>query len=90
MSVLVNLPPVLQAIAGDVKSVSVSGSTVGECIKALAAKYPRLKPGLFTRQGKLPKGMNVFINGENVYPEPLSRPVRDGDTLHLSYLVLGG
>jgi MoaD family protein len=90
MSVSVNLPPVLQALAGDVKNVNISGSTVGECLKDLAARYPQLKTKLFTRQGKLPKGINIFINGENVYPETLAHPVHDGDTVHIFSPVLGG
>lgn len=90
MSVLVRLPPVFQALAGDVKSISASGSTIGECFKDLAARYPQLRSRLFTRRGKLPHGMNIFINGENAYPEPLARPVHDGDEVYISYLVLGG
>jgi molybdopterin converting factor small subunit len=90
MSVSISLPPVLQALAGDVKNVNVSGSTVGECFKDLAAKYPQLKSKLFTRRGSLPKGINIFINGENVYPEPLTRPVHEGDVVHIFSPVLGG
>jgi molybdopterin converting factor small subunit len=90
MSVSISLPPVLQALAGDVKNVDVNGSTVGECFKDLAARYPRLKARLLTRRGNPPKGMHIFVNGENVYPEPLARPVHDGDKVYISYLVLGG
>jgi molybdopterin converting factor small subunit len=90
MGVLVTLPPILQALAGGVKNVDVGGGTVAECLKELAARYPRLKTKLFTGRGKLPKGTNIFINGENAYPEPLARKVRDGDNVLISYLVLGG
>jgi molybdopterin converting factor small subunit len=90
MSVEINIPPVLQALAGDVKQIDVTGKTVGECLKELVKQYPRLKSRLFNRQGKLSNGINIFINGENAYPEPLSRIVHEGDKVHISYIVLGG
>ena len=90
MSVTVSLPPVLQALAGDVKSVTADGSTVCECLKDLAARYPRLKAKLIDTRGNLPKGTNIFVNGKNIYPGPLAYPLHDGDKVHISYLVLGG
>jgi MoaD family protein len=90
MSVSISLPPVLQALAGDIKNVDAGGSTVGECLKELAVKYPQLESRLFTRRGKLPKGMNIFVNGENIHPEPLAHPVHDGDKVNIFYPVQGG
>ncbi len=90
MSIEVNIPPFLQPLAGDAKLVNVSGRTTGECLKALVAQYPRLKPEIFNRKGNLLKGLSVFINGEVVYSKPLTRPVNDGDKLHITYIVMGG
>ena len=90
MSIQINLPPVLQALAGDVRVIDVAGSTVGECLEALVKQYPLLKSRLFNKRRQLPNGMNIFINGENAYPEPLTRRVREGDKIFISYIVLGG
>jgi len=90
MSIEINIPPVLQALAGDVRQINVTGSTVGECLEELVKQYPRLKPRLFNQRGKLPNGINIFINGENAYPETLARRVKEGDKVHISYIVLGG
>jgi molybdopterin converting factor small subunit len=90
VSVEINIPPVLQALAGDVRQINVTGSTVGECLEELVKQYPRLKPRLFNRRGKLPNGINIFVNGENTYPETLARRVKEGDKVHISYIVLGG
>ena len=90
MTVEINLPPVLQAIVNGINRVNVSGSTVGECIKEMIKRYPQLKPKLFTRRGKLRNGIQIFINREDAYPEPLSRPARDGDKIYLSHIVFGG
>lgn len=90
MAIEINIPPVLQALAGDVKQIETTGSTVGECLNALAKKYPQMKSRLLNKQGKLVNGINIFVNGENAYPEPLARPVRDGDNIHIAFIVLGG
>ena len=90
MTVEINIPPALQALVGGTGKIDVTGSTVGECLKGLVRQYPFLKEKLFTGNGRLPKGMNIFINGANAYPRPLTRPVGDGDKVHIAYTVLGG
>ena len=90
MSVEINLPPVLQALAGDVRQIDVTGSTVGECLQGLVQQYPRLKSRIFNKKNRLPNGINIFVNGENAYPEPLAKQVREGDKVYISYIVLGG
>ena len=89
MSVEVCIPTFLQHLAGDVKSVDVSGSTVGECLAALIKKYPQLKARLY-KQGKLLKSLDVFVNGESAHPGALARPVNDGDKIQIVYVVIGG
>ena len=90
MSIKVHLPPFFQQLAGGVKTVEVGGSTVAECLESLAGQYPQLKERLFDRQGKLVKGLNIFVNGESAFPGELVRPVKDGDTIHIASLVFGG
>lgn len=90
MSVEINIPPVLQALTDGVRQIDVGGSTVGECLQELAKQYPKLKEKLFTGNGRLPKGMNIFINRVSAYPKPLARPVHDGDKIHIAHIVLGG
>jgi molybdopterin converting factor small subunit len=90
MTVEVNLPPLLQTLAGGVKRIDVGGGTVGECLQAIAEKYPAVKARLFTEDGKLAKGLNVYINGENTRSDMLARQVKDGDKIHLAYLIFGG
>jgi molybdopterin converting factor small subunit len=90
MSIEINIPPVLQALVGGVRQIDVSGSTVGECLAELVKHYPDLKPRIFTRRGRLIKGVSIFVNGKNAYPEPKVRPVREGDKIHIANIVLGG
>ncbi len=90
MSVEINIPPSLQPFANDVRQIHVSGSTVAACLEELVKQYPQLKVKLFTRKGVLLKSINIFINREAANPAGLDRPVRDGDKIHISYLVMGG
>ncbi len=90
MSVEIFLPPMLQVMAGNVKQVTCTGNTVGNCLNDLIEKYPQIERKLFSRNGKLANGVNVFLNGVNVLPEALSTPALDGDKIHVSFLVLGG
>lgn len=90
MSVQINIPPSLQALIDGAVKVDVAGGTVGECLRDLVRIYPQLKEKIFTRNGRLPKGMNIFINGASAGPRPLAAPVCDGDKVHIAYIVLGG
>jgi len=90
MSVEINIPTFLQHLTSDVKVVDVKGRTVGECFADLIKKYPQLKARLYTKRGRLLKSLNVFVNGESVYPETLTKPVNDGDIIQIVYVVIGG
>ncbi len=90
MSVEINIPPAFQTLIDGVKQINVTGSTVGECLDALLKKHPELNPRAFNTRGMLPKGINIYVNGKAVYPDPLARSIRDGDKIHLAYIILGG
>jgi molybdopterin converting factor small subunit len=90
MGVAISIPPFMQHLAGGIKMVEVEGRTVGECLEALAARYPDLKPRLFSPKGGLPHGLNLFINGESAFPGELSKLVRDGDRIHIAHVMVGG
>jgi molybdopterin converting factor small subunit len=90
MSVEINIPPVLQALVGDIKQIDVTGRTVGECLEELVKQYPQLKSRLFKKKNELANGINIFVNGENAYPKPLAKPVGDGDKIYIAFIVLGG
>jgi molybdopterin converting factor small subunit len=90
MSVSVSIPPSLQTLIDGVVEVDVVGDTVGACLHELARLHPMLKNKIFTRNGRLQNGINIFINGQAVSSRPLSRPVRNGDKVQIAYIVLGG
>jgi molybdopterin converting factor small subunit len=90
MSVIINIPPFLEHLTESIKRIEVDGKSVGECLDALIERFPDVKPKLINKDGKLLKGLNVFINGESAYPEELAKPVKDGDRLNITYVMVGG
>lgn len=90
MSVAVHIPPSLQALAGDASEIAIAGDTVGACLRELVRLYPPLRVKLFTTKGQLLKGINIFVNRANIFPDALITPVSDGDIVHVAFTVLGG
>jgi molybdopterin converting factor small subunit len=90
MSVKINIHPVLYHFTDDQDVVEVDGSTVGQCLEQLVARFPQIRRGLFGKDGKLLNYVDIYVNGESAYPEELAKPVKDGDELHLILMLAGG
>jgi len=70
--------------------IDVTGNTVGQCLDDLIKQYPSVKPGLFENNGKLHSYIDIYVNGESAYLETLAKPVKNGDKLHIIFLIGGG
>ena len=90
MSIKIGIPSYLQSFTQNLETVEVNGSTVGECLGFLITKFPDMGKKLFDKNGKLLDYVGIYINGEDAYPEELSKPVQDGDELFILYIIGGG
>ena len=72
------------------RSANVSGGTVGECLDNIEGMFPGIKGRLVNREGKLKPYITILLNGENTYPEELSKPVSDGDEISIVFIIDGG
>ena len=90
MTVEVNIPQFLHHLSGDDKVARVEGKTVGECLAELVRLHPKLKESLFDSNGHLAALMNIYINQQASTPDDMDRPVKDGDTIHIAYTMVGG
>lgn len=70
--------------------VEVHGNTVGECLADLTEQFPRIKPELFDKNGKLLGGILISINLKSAYPEVLAKSVNNGDELYIVRAIPGG
>jgi sulfur-carrier protein len=90
MSVKINIHPFLSQHTNNQDVVEVNGSTVGQCLERLVARFPGLRPWLFEKDGKLNRLVEIYVNMESSYPEELAKPVKDGDELHIIVIISGG
>jgi len=56
----------------------------------LVSRFPELRKWLFEKDGKLNRLVEIYVNAESSYPEELSKPVKDGDELHILIIISGG
>jgi molybdopterin converting factor small subunit len=70
--------------------VEVEGKTVGECLKQLIARFPAMEKALFAKKDQLRNVVEIYVNHASAYPNELSKPVQDGDEIHLVVMLAGG
>ena len=70
--------------------VEVDGKNVGECLQAVADRYPGIRDQLFDANGNLSKLLEIYLNMESAYPDELKKPVQAGDEIHVTLLLAGG
>jgi molybdopterin synthase sulfur carrier subunit len=90
MSIQVNIHQALRHLTNNQAEVQVKGTTVGECLSDLVRQFPGVKPKIFGKNGKLLNYVDIFVNLESSYPEELAKPVKDGDSLHITLIISGG
>lgn len=90
MSVQINLHKIHRQYTDGKEVVDVEGKTVGECLNDLIIKYPLLEEALYAKNGTLNTIIEVYLNGTSAYPNALEKEVKDGDKIHLLYILAGG
>jgi molybdopterin synthase sulfur carrier subunit len=79
----VRIPPTLRAATGGEREITVVGTTVGEILDDLTARFPGL-------DGQL-QYANVYVDGEDIRTlDDLETPVREGATVILLPAMAGG
>lgn len=90
MSTKINIPAYLQPYVGGNEAVEVPGGTVAECLDHLVEQHPGMSTMLYTQEGRLFDYVSIYVNGEFAQADDLARPVRNGDELHILYIIGGG
>ncbi|MFH0769674.1 MAG: MoaD/ThiS family protein [Chloroflexota bacterium] len=90
MGVKVNISSILAQSTGNQTVVTVEGSTVAECLDDLIKQFPDLRKSLFDKDGKLHSFLDIYVNKQSAYPETLAKPVKEGDEIHIMFLIGGG
>jgi molybdopterin converting factor small subunit len=91
MPITVTLPSVLSKLASDQRTLSASGTTVGDAVRELATRYPQLAPRLSDAQGQPYPFVTFYLNDEDIrFAGGFGATVRDGDELTIVPAVAGG
>jgi len=90
MAVKVYIHKTHRQFTNGLEVVSVDGKTVGECLGHLIKQFPGMEKALFAKKDKLLNIVEVYVNHASAYPNELVKPVKDGDEIHLVYMLAGG
>jgi molybdopterin converting factor small subunit len=90
MGVTVNIPAYLRPYTENKEMVEVNGETIKECLDSLLKKYPSLKKMVFDEDGQLHHYVSIFAANEIVYFDQFDKPIKDGEMIHLLYIIGGG
>ena len=90
MSIELQISSVFARYANNQTIITVNGSTVGECLDDLFQQFPDLKKIFLDKDGKLLRAYDIYINGASAYPKEMTKPVKDGDKLHIIPVIYGG
>ena len=90
MAVTVKIPAQLRALTGNESEAQVEGSSVGEALDAVYARFEGLRDRI-TEDGELRRFVNVYVGGEDIrFGQGLDTPVSDGDEITILPAVAGG
>ena len=91
MSIKVHIHKTHRQFTDGSAMVEVSGNTVGEALKDLVGRYPGMEDQLFDKKKKKLSGIiEVYLNGQSAYPDELAKRVKDGDEIHITFMLAGG
>jgi len=91
MPVTIQLPKVLAELAGGVREIEATGSTLGEAVAEVAARFPNLGPRLRDDQGRPYEFVVYYLNDEDIRLNGgFAAPIEDGDEVIIVPAVAGG
>lgn len=91
MAIKVKIPTPLQSITGNQGEVDGEGTTVGEVLASLDAKYSGLKTRLYDEAGTLRRFINFYVNDEDIrFLDGESTPIKEGDEITIVPAIAGG
>ena len=86
----VRIPPTLRSEVGGAREVEATGSTLGELLADLAARFPALGRQVL-EDGEIAPFVNVYVDSEDARTlQGAETPLRDGSTVILLPAMAGG
>lgn len=90
-SVQVKIPTILRVHADGAAQIEATGSSLGELLLNLDARFPGLTKRIRKPEGGLNRFVNIFINDQDArYLGELRAPLAEDDTVSIVPAVAGG
>jgi molybdopterin converting factor small subunit len=83
----VKLRAPLKDLAGGNREVAVEGASVGEILRELERRHPKIEGWVLDEHGRVRRHVNVFVNGERVREDAA---VASDATVHVLPSISGG
>ena len=90
MSVNVRLSSLLRKFTNWQEVVEVSGDNPIACLHNVEAQFPSIRDWLYDKQGEFLPQVQFYVNGERVYADELTNPLKDGDEVFILLAIGGG
>src|SRR6266566_290617 len=91
MSVTLQLPTVLAKLADGRRSLEANGSTLGDVVADVSARYPGLAPRLRDTAGQPYPFVTFYVNDDDARLQGgFAASVRDGDEIIIVPAIAGG
>jgi molybdopterin converting factor small subunit len=84
---IVKLRAPLKDLAGGNREVAVEGASVGEILRELERRHPKIEGWVLDEHGRVRRHVNVFVNGERVREDAA---VASDATMHVLPSISGG
>ena len=84
----VRISPLISHQTDNQRAAEVRGSTVGQCLQHLGARFPKLK--LFGEKDELCPYLIITVNKEFIHQKELDKPAKDSDGLSITLVDIGG
>ena len=90
MGTRVFLHPYFNDIVKGIQTVEASGETIMEIIEDIDRKYPGFKAEIIDEVGKFYGFLEIFLNGEALFPDDTGKRVKEGDEIAIFIMAGGG
>ena len=88
MSVKVTLHPFVNN--GVETQVEIEAKNTGDVMKEVIKRIPGAEKKLFQKSGQLKGYVEIYVNGQTAYPNELTTPLKDGDSMSVLVFLAGG
>ena len=91
MSIRVQLPPILRAVSGGVRTLEAQGSSIAAVLADIATKHPPLALHFFDEAGAIRPNIVFLHDGAMIRArEAAARRLKDGDEVVITNALAGG